>query len=140
MKSKILIILVISILAFFMVFSNCSIITDRWNIEWHQANPTGTRSLQIFNKTNETISSIKYYVGDIPPSDWTSGGTTIYGSINPGQSTLYRVDPGQSISADDGDVVWIRVAASDWNQSQLFAVDGFTSEAGDVWQALIYNK
>jgi hypothetical protein len=141
MKSKIIFILMISILAIFLVFSSCTIISDRWVIEWHNTkNTPATRSITIFNKTDETISSIKFFVGDKVSSDWSTV-TSVSTYLGVNQSVKFDIGTGsEDISAVAGDTIWIKVAAEGWSQSQLFAVDGFVSELQDEWQAHIYKK
>ena len=146
MKSKFLIILLITILTFFMVFSNCSIITDRWAIEWDNYSTgaaAASPNLKIYNNTDEIITSVKYYVGDNPPSDW-SNQARLTGNIPPSTSITYSIGTsGASITLPSGgnNTIWIKVAADNYFQSQLFAQDGFLYESGDhLWIATIHKE
>lgn len=141
MKSKKILVLIIAVISLLMIFSNCNIISDRWVIEWHNTkNLPATRSLTIFNKTDETISSIKFYVGDKTTSDWSTV-TSVSTYLGVNQSVKFDIGTGsEDIKASPGDTIWVKVAADGWSQSQLFAVDAFVSETQDEWQAQIYKK
>jgi hypothetical protein len=144
MKNKIVFILLIALMSFFLVLNNCTILSERWTITWDNISvgAAADNHLEIVNKTNETISTVKYIIGNIPPSDWNSGSSL--GIIPAYSSALYSVGTsGQNITTPNvgEQVIWIKVSADAWGQSQLFAQDSFIYESGGEhkWVATIWK-
>lgn len=137
---KIKIIILICLIMSLFIISNCTIITNRWQIEWNDVDLGGVDNyLIIENKTGETIDTVKYYVGDNPPSSWDNIAAS-GDSVRSGSSI--EIDIINDIEATQGETVWLRVSADAWYASKLFAVDGFVYETGttDAWEAVIYNE
>ena len=135
---KKIIFLLITILFVLLFFTECTIIFNRWAIDWDDDDSVHEGTLTIDNQTGEVIDSIKFYVNDFPPTDWynvNEEGST----INSNRSETFSMS---ELGAINGDVVWIRVAADEWYASKLFAIDGFSfgSTEDDTWIATIYKE
>jgi hypothetical protein len=146
MRNKIVLISVIFTIML-LTLNNCSILSERWTITWDNISAGGAAAnnhLEIDNKTTETISSVKYIVSSNPPSDseWTNA--ISIGTIPAYSGALYSIGTsGQDISIPNPSdhIIWIKVAANAYGQSQLFAQSSFLYEAGgeQKWVATIWK-
>ena len=134
--------LIIGLLFFIMLLSNCTIVFDRWAIDWDDDDSVNNSSITIDNVTGETIDTIKFFVDDFPPSNWDNVSPENE-TIDGNSSKTFTIGPsGKDIDADDGDTIWMRVSADEWYASKLFATDGFTfgTAENDTWNATIYKE
>ena len=134
------------ILLIVFAYTNCTIITDRWVIDWDDNDSGGgtQNTLTIDNNTGEEIDRILYHIGDRPPTSWDSANSLSDTVLNGFSRTFTLGNTNdKDIEVADGETVWIRVSAENqWYSSKLFAVDGFTYESGfnDCWVAYVYKE
>jgi len=130
---------------FSLIISGCIVVADPEDVFLYDFGLTGVwdivgtpNALTIENQTGYNLTSGKYSLGSIEPTDWSTVTTSLDFStpLSDNSSRVFDIGTGQDINLTGEDTIWIKI-----NSYSDYLIGAFDYKASsNTWYLIVYTK